>query len=158
MTALHIVTPPLGSTSADLPWICSRLLRPAGPERTPAPRGQPPALNQRVTCPPARVTAGRRTSDGDSTGLQYPLAGRRRVGTEGKRMPRTPRMTDTLRGKTLVYLGAGLAVAGAGAATATAGFAGTREPRGHRCGPAPQKWGDRLKPAEACSTCYRDRE
>ncbi len=125
MTALHIVTPPLGSTSADLPWICSRLLRPAGPERTPAPRGQPPALNQRVTCPPARVTAGRRTSDGDSTGLQYPLAGRRRVGTEGKRMPRTPRMTDTLRGKTLVYLGAGLAVAGAGAATATAGFAGT---------------------------------
>ena len=38
-------------------------------------------------------------------------------------LPRTPRVTEMLRGKTLVYLGAGLAVAGAGVATATAGFA-----------------------------------
>jgi hypothetical protein len=37
-------------------------------------------------------------------------------------MPRTPRVTDKLRGKTLIYLGAGLALAGAGIATATAGF------------------------------------
>jgi hypothetical protein len=41
-------------------------------------------------------------------------------------MTRIPRMTDTLRGKTLVYLGAGLALAGAGAATAVAGFSTTQ--------------------------------
>jgi hypothetical protein len=40
-------------------------------------------------------------------------------------MPRTPRVTDKLRGKTMIYLGAGLALAGAGIATATAGFGNT---------------------------------
>jgi hypothetical protein len=46
------------------------------------------------------------------------------------RTPRTPRqvtgtshrLTDSVRGKTMVYLGAGLALAAAGTATATAGF------------------------------------
>lgn len=37
-------------------------------------------------------------------------------------MPRNPRLTETIRGKALVYLGAGLALAGAGTATAVAGF------------------------------------
>ena len=37
-------------------------------------------------------------------------------------MTRTPRVPDTLRGKSLVYLSAGLALAGTGAVAAVAGF------------------------------------